>query len=34
MMLYFKQRRDYFKWIFALLIFLLGLMMTWSEAGG
>ena len=34
MMVYHKQRRDYFKWIFAIVVFVLGLMMTWSEAGG
>ncbi len=34
MMVYYKQHRDYFKWILALIVFLLGLMVTWSEAGG
>ena len=34
MMVYYKQQRDYFKWVFALMVFLLGLMVTWSEAGG
>jgi len=34
MMVYHKQEKDYFKWLFALIVFLLGLMLTWSEAGG
>jgi len=34
MMVYHKQQRNYFRWVFALIVFLLGLMMTWSEAGG
>lgn len=34
MMIYYKKERDYFKWVFALIVFMLGLMLTWSEAGG
>jgi hypothetical protein len=33
MMIYYRKESDYFKWVFAVAVFALAMMLTWSKAG-